>query len=105
MKTALRDGLTSASTNCDIDWYGTVRGRLGWTQGPVLFYGSGGLAHGRVDLNGSMSMPSAPLSLNSQTSSLRTGFVAGGSLDYLWNPNVILGVQYQYVDLQPGVLR
>ncbi len=99
MNTALTDGLTTASTSADINWYGTVRGRLGWSQGPVLFYGSGGLAYGRVDLNSSMSMPAAGLSLNTQTSSVRTGWVAGGGIDYLWRPNVIVGVQYQYVDL------
>lgn len=99
VNTALTDGLTTASTNADVNWYGTVRGRLGWTQGAALFYGSAGLAYGRVDLNGSMNMPTGPLSLNTQTSSMKTGWVAGGGIDYVWRPNVIVGVQYQYVDL------
>ncbi len=99
MNTALTDGLTTASTNADINWYGTLRGRLGWTQGPVLIYGSAGLAYGSEALNSSISMPSAPLSLSTSTSSLRTGWVAGGGIDYLWRPNVVVGVQYQYVDL------
>ena len=99
MNTGLSDGLTTASTNADVNWYGTVRGRLGWSQGPALLYGSGGLAYGRVDLNSSMSMPAAPISLNTQTSSVRTGWVVGGGIDYHWTANVILGVQYQYVDL------
>lgn len=97
MNTGLTDGITTATTNADVDWYGTVRGRLGWAQGPLLFYGSGGLAYGRVDLNSSMAMPG--LTLNTQTSSVKTGWVAGGGIDYLWTPNLILGVQYQYVDL------
>jgi opacity protein-like surface antigen len=33
----------AASTTANIDWYGTVRGRAGWTVGQVLFYGTGGL--------------------------------------------------------------
>jgi len=98
MNTPLSDGLTTASTNADIDWYGTVRGRLGWTQGPVLFYGSAGLAYGREALNSSMNMPIGPLALSSSTSSVKTGWVAGG-VDYHWSPNVVVGVQYQYVDL------
>src|SRR4029077_13022369 len=48
---------TTANTNSDVDWYGTLRGRLGWTSGAFLFYGTAGLAYGRVDLNSSMSMP------------------------------------------------
>src|SRR5690349_21725620 len=33
----------AAATSSSIDWYGTVRGRLGWAAGPVLLYGTGGL--------------------------------------------------------------
>lgn len=95
--TALNDGVTTARMNADVNWYGTVRGRLGWAQGPALFYGSAGLAYGRTDLNGSMNTPG--LSLNTPTSATKTGWVAGGGIDYLLTPNVIVGVQYQYVDL------
>src|SRR5579863_2043133 len=34
----------TAITNSTIDWYGTLRGRLGWATGPLLFYGTAGLA-------------------------------------------------------------
>ena len=27
-----------ASATSVIDWYGTLRGRIGWTSGPLLFY-------------------------------------------------------------------
>src|SRR5437867_1044775 len=33
----------------DIDWWGTVRGRLGWAIDRVLIYGTGGLAWADVD--------------------------------------------------------
>jgi outer membrane immunogenic protein len=29
----------TANANADVDWYGTVRGRLGWSTGPVCFMG------------------------------------------------------------------
>jgi len=86
-----------ANANADIDWYGTVRGRLGWTQGPWLFYGTGGLAYGHASL--SSSITSATLALSGQTSSVRAGWVAGAGIDYMWSPNVILSLDYQYVDL------
>lgn len=98
MNTALSDGLTTASTSADVNWYGTVRGRLGWTQGSALFYGSAGLAYGKESLNSSISMPGA-LSSSSSTSAVKTGWVAGGGIDYHWTPNLVVGVQYQYVDL------
>ena len=39
------------------------------------------------------------LSLNSQTSSIRAGWVAGGGIEYMLRPNVVLNLGYQYVDL------
>lgn len=89
----------TASANAEVDWYGTVRGRLGWSTGPVLFYGTGGLAYGRVELNSNIFSPLGPVSLNSQTSSVRAGWVLGAGIDYMWLPNVILNIGYQHVDL------
>jgi outer membrane immunogenic protein len=87
----------SAKTSSSVDWYGTVRGRLGWTTGPILLYGTGGLAYGKVDLNSNFN--AVGLSLNSQTSSVRTGWVLGGGIDYMVRPNVLVNLGYQYVDL------
>lgn len=87
----------TANTNSNVDWFGTIRGRLGWTTGPLLFYGTGGLAYGGVELNSTLS--SFGLTLNSQTSSVKTGWVAGAGIDYMWRPNLILNLGYQYVDL------
>jgi len=104
LKSSMSGGLTNlscfsdtASTSANVDWYGTVRGRAGWTAGKVLFYGTGGLAYGKVDLSSSFN--SAGLLLNSSTSSTRTGWVAGGGVEYMLQPNVILTLGYQYVDL------
>lgn len=87
----------TANAGSSIDWYGTFRGRLGWSAGPLLFYGTGGLAYGNVGLHSNIS--ASPLFLSSATSPLRTGWVAGGGIDYRWRPNIILSLAYQYVDL------
>jgi outer membrane immunogenic protein len=100
MNTVLQGAIVpppTANATANVDWYGTVRGRLGWAAGPVLFYGTGGLAYGQVDLNSSIS--GIGLTLSSQTSSDKTGWVVGGGIEYMWRPNVILSVGYQYVDL------
>jgi len=89
----------TANAHSNVDWYGTVRGRLGWSSGPILFYGTAGLAYGHVDLNSSISSPAGPVSLSSQTSATRAGWVVGGGIDYMWSPNLILNLGYQYVDL------
>ena len=105
LKSSMSGGLTSiapcvgdaASTSAKIDWYGTARGRIGWTAGNVLFYGTGGLAYGQVDL--SSSYTAAFLSTNAETSSTRAGWVAGAGIEYLLQPNLTLNLGYQYVDL------
>jgi outer membrane immunogenic protein len=89
-----------ANTTSRIDWYGTVRGRLGWATGPVMLYGTGGLAYGKANVKSTLTDifdPGSPL--NSQSSSVKTGWVAGVGLEYLWRPNLIVNLGYQYVDL------
>jgi outer membrane immunogenic protein len=90
-----------ADTSAQVNWYGTVRPRIGWSSGPVLFYGTGGLAYGRVGLNSNVNARSGGFSasLNDQTSSVRAGWVAGGGIEYALRPNVFLNLGYQYVDL------
>ena len=85
------------STTASIDWYGTLRGRLGVATGPLLFYGTAGLAYGNVGLSSNVSAFGS--SLNSQMSTVRTGWVAGGGIEYMWRPNLSLSLGYQYVDL------
>ena len=93
MNTVLQGPIVPAPTanaHANVDWYGSFRGRLGWAQGPVLLYGTGGLAYGGVDLNSSISSSVGPRFLNSQTSAVKAGWVAGGGIEYLLRPNVIL---------------
>jgi outer membrane immunogenic protein len=87
----------AASTSAKIDWYGTLRGRAGWTVDKALFYVTGGLAYGEVDL--SSSFTAGGVSLSSQASSTRAGWVIGGGMDYMLQPNLFLNLGYQYIDL------
>jgi outer membrane immunogenic protein len=102
MNTTLQSFLApppTAVTTSSIDWYGTVRGRLGWATGPVMIYGTGGLAYGSTNVNSTLTNNILSTSLNSQSSSVKAGWVAGFGIEYLWRPNLILNLGYQYVDL------
>ena len=110
LKSEMNDGLTftipvpaSASTTAKVNWYGTVRARLGWATGPLLLYATGGLAYGKVELSSNFDVafpPTAiPGSLDLRTSPVKTGWVAGGGLEYKLLPNLTLNLEYQYVDL------
>jgi len=88
----------NATSIADVDWYGTVRGRLGWALGPFLVYGTGGFVYGRLDLTSNISAKVGE-DLSLQTSATKTGWVAGAGIEYALHPNLILNVGYQYVDL------
>jgi outer membrane immunogenic protein len=86
-----------ASTSASIDYYGTLRGRLGFTSGQWMFFGTAGAAYGNVDL--SSRYGTLGLQTFSQTSEPRIGWVGGAGVEYLLKPNVMLTFGYQYVDL------
>jgi outer membrane protein with beta-barrel domain len=86
-----------AATTGLVDWYGTVRGVLGVANGPLMIYGTAGLAYGHVSLASHFS--TAGLTLNSLVSEIKTGWVAGIGFEYLLRPDLGFSLGYQYVDL------
>jgi outer membrane immunogenic protein len=86
-----------AETFATVDWYGTLRGRVGVASGQWLFYGTGGLAYGWVGL--SSRFGAFGLSTNFITDEVKVGWVGGVGVEYLWRPDVSFSLLYQYVDL------
>ena len=94
------DVLSSVSTGRDhIDWFGTVRGRLGATFGNVLFYGTGGLAFGGVDSSVSNAFPGIGVNFAGSSSDTRFGWAAGLGLEWMFAPNWSFKAEYLHVDL------
>jgi outer membrane immunogenic protein len=97
---------TSTGVTKSIDWFGTVRGRVGFLVTPQwLLYGTGGLAYGQTkssfnttDLTGGC-VPNATLCANGASSSVRTGWTAGAGAEAMLAPNWSVKVEYLYVDL------
>jgi outer membrane immunogenic protein len=85
------------SNTVKTDWFGTLRGKVGFAQNNVLFYGTGGLAYGRVKTSGAfINAVGTFIGSNSDT---KTGWAAGGGVDYGFAPNWTIGAEYLYVDL------
>ncbi len=97
-----------------VDWLGTVRGRLGYTVTPtLLLYATGGLAYGGVNSNfvmmqnhtgtggggGGGLISGASYGSASDT---RVGWTVGGGMEYAFVPNWTLRVEYLYFDLGDG---
>jgi outer membrane immunogenic protein len=102
-------GTTFTDLTAKIDWFGTVRARIGyvWGNGNVLSYVTGGLAYGRVDLEGTNAVTGTingvlPFSVSSGFghSQVNTGWVAGyGTEGRLGNSNWTWKIEGLYMDL------
>lgn len=87
-----------------LDWYGTVRGRLGYLLTPnVMLYGTGGLAYGEVKGSTTVTLATPIKGLNGSAigtyDQTKIGYAAGGGVEWAVHPNVVLGAQYTYIDL------
>jgi outer membrane immunogenic protein len=109
----------TVSEQQNIDWYGTVRGRLGWlpTQN-VLLFATGGVAYGEVRNSGNYSSAgpfaagfagdsgafsfrcsTSSTCFSGSSSSIRTGWTLGGGVEWLFWRNWSAKIEYQYVNL------
>lgn len=87
----------SASAGSEVEWFGTIRGRLGYAWDRLLVYGTGGLAYGKVKSSVSLSAPGFYLS--ESTDDTNWGWTAGAGVEYAITDNWTLKTEYLYVDL------
>ena len=104
---------TTISSYKQLDYIGTVRGRLGYLVTPTLLvYGTGGLAYGGVSLRTSIFQGNTdcanfgappcftPAAFGgSSFSDTRVGWTAGAGLEWMFWPNWSTKVEYLYYDL------
>jgi outer membrane immunogenic protein len=90
---------TSASRN--LNYLGTVRGRLGVTPfDRTLLFITGGLAYGGVQTSNSVVANANPaLNWNGSTDSTRVGWTLGGGGEYAFTNNVTFKIEGLYYDL------
>jgi outer membrane immunogenic protein len=88
----------SGTAKTDIDFFGTVRGRVGYALGNTLFYATGGFAYGGVKSDFAFE-DSTGNNGRVSNSSTATGWVAGAGAEYKIAPNWSFKGEYQFVDL------
>lgn len=97
---------TLTSLSKSIDWFGTVRGRIGFLVDPRwLLYATGGLAYGATKLGFSTVNTTSGCIVNgticasSTSSSVRTGWTVGAGVEAMLAQNWSFKAEYLYVDL------
>lgn len=85
----------------ELEFLGTVRGRIGYAFDRTLFYVTGGLAYGGV--NNSVDMtglpPGLPLQFSGSERDIRVGYAVGGGIEHAFTPNWSVKLEYLYYDL------
>jgi outer membrane immunogenic protein len=85
-----------------LDWFGTVRGRLGVTPvDRLLLYATGGLAYGRVASSTSITFntPGIFFPFAGSASTIGTGWTVGGGGEWAFADHWSAKLEYLYVDL------
>jgi outer membrane immunogenic protein len=114
------DGTLDTQYQTKIDWFGTVRGRIGIAQDTLLVYATGGLAYGRVKVNGTTTTDGGigiqgcaiivgctgvfdiPFEANASSfggSKVNYGWTLGGGIEWAATANLSFKAEYLYMDL------
>ena len=108
-------GSSSADFEARLDWFGTVRGRVGFAAQNFLFYATGGFAYGGVKVSGANDLtgtyfgggpvaclPGCPVTGHLDFTGRRTqiGWALGGGVEgKTWISNLTWKLEYLYLDL------
>jgi outer membrane immunogenic protein len=90
-------GSNFGQASVNVDWFSTLRGRVGYAAGPTLLYFTGGLAFADVDYSVSGSNGITSFAMSSDK--IETGYTLGGGIEWAFAPNWSFKTEYLYVDL------
>jgi outer membrane immunogenic protein len=91
---------TISTTSFDVRWLATLRGRLGLAAGPALFYATGGVAFADVENTTTVFFnPGGLFRGTFSDSKTKTGWTAGGGIEYMFAPHWTARIEGRYVDL------
>jgi outer membrane immunogenic protein len=84
----------------NIDWYGTVRLRLGFAPScRFLLYGTGGLAYGDAHYSGDLGFGRTDEHYPVSFDETKVGWAAGGGGEFALNRHWSIKAEYLYIDL------
>ena len=95
--------LAAAAYDAKLPWFGTVRGRLGYSVGSTLFYATGGYAYGSIKT--AITTVALAGNVSNTFTTTKGGWTAGGGIETpftflgLFGPAWTTKTEYLYVDL------
>jgi outer membrane immunogenic protein len=84
-----------------LDYFGTVRGRLGYAFGPSLLYATGGFAYGGIDneIGVLVLTKNGIVAETAKNTGTATGYTVGGGIEYKFNSAWSVKAEYQFINL------
>jgi outer membrane immunogenic protein len=83
-------GAGAGKYKSELDFYGTIRGRLGYSLGRFMPYGTAGFAYGQLEVKN--------IQAGVSDTELMTGWVYGGGLEFVYNNDITLHAGYRRID-------
>jgi outer membrane immunogenic protein len=94
-RTNVNGPLVATTYNQKIDWFGTVRGRIGRATGPVLSYVTGGYAYGSVKT----SITEDGIGTVFSNNKMQNGWVVGSGVEAALGGNWTGKIEYLYLNM------
>jgi outer membrane immunogenic protein len=82
-----------------MDYFGTVRGRLGYAWDRTLIFATGGLAYGQIENSAVFNNAANVPQFAGSTRNTKTGYSVGGGIEHAWTGNWTVKAEYLYYDL------
>jgi len=98
---AFRGSTLTAQTSADVQ--GSIRGKIGVAWDRLLIYGTGGVAFGGFSTSFQLVATNVPIFASANASTTRTGWTAGGGIEYAVANNRWVFAEYRFTDF--GSLR
>jgi len=93
------DAFAALHAKSEVEWFGTVRPRLGFVPvDRLLVFVTGGLAYGQVKTSGTYTQANG-FFLGGSKDDTRVGWTLGAGLEYAITDNITVKGEYAYVDL------
>jgi len=105
---AFAGGINNTEITTKFEWFGTLRGRVGWLATPnVLVFGTGGLAYGRVATtvvgsnlaNPALNCNGLVYCFAGTAGGMSVGWTAGAGIEYMIDPSWSVKAEYLHIDL------
>ena len=92
-------GTLAHRVDAKLDWFGTLRGRLGIADARWLIYATGGWAFGHVESSTFVQFSAGGDTYTSSFSDTLSGWTAGGGFEYAFRDNWTVKGEVLWIDL------